>query len=82
METYWYIGVGAFALLIWAVLFFRLFGTNETRNENRKALKLILFGPWYWVLKDREGKGYIFTKREWIGWGIVLGAIAVALVYF
>ena len=60
--------VGGFVLFfgIWVMIFMTL---RKAKPERRDILGPLLMGPFHFYLKKR---GYSFSKRELIGWGVVL----------
>ena len=79
IERYWYllvvIAVGALA--IWLV-------ASASRNHGsgaRRGLGWFAFGP-FWPAVDRYlARRGGFTRREWVGWSVVLIVVIIAIVF-
>jgi hypothetical protein len=60
-------------------LFFALRPRNE--GKSRRLASLFLFGPFGPTIDSYLAKRGGFTKREWIGWGIVVLVGILAIVF-
>jgi hypothetical protein len=80
LERYWYLAVlivGAAGLLWLVVVRSRDAGSGAPRG----VAGWFTFGP-FWPTVDRyfSHRGG-FTRREWVGWGVVLLVVVVAVVF-
>ena len=81
LERYWYLAaliVGA-AVLLWLIV---VRSRNGGPNAPRRTAGWFAFGP-FWPTVDRylSHRGG-FTRREWLGWGVVLLIMVAAVVIF
>jgi len=70
-RNFWVIALGS-------AVFFIILGVRELLFINRKAVYKIAYFILLFILLSTFFSGF----RNWAGWGVVLGSLAVALVFF
>jgi hypothetical protein len=78
LERYWYLAVGILGGSAWIWLYF----VWRRRPEGSGGvLGFLLFGPLLPAVDSYLKKRGGLTRREWIGWGIVVIVMAAAIAF-
>lgn len=75
LREYFYIIAPTLGLLLWFIVFIVMRARAESQTRSTTVIGVLLAGPLHFYLRGRK---YTLTRREIIGWLIVLCVIAAA----
>lgn len=75
LREYFYIIAPTVGLLLWFVVFIVMRARSESQTRGTTVLGVLLAGPLHFYLRGRK---YTLTRREIVGWLVVLCVIAAA----
>lgn len=76
LEQYWYGILGATVAVVGLWVLFR-----PTTSERPRIVGFMFFGPFWPLINGYLTRRGGFTRRELIGWGIVLLVIILAIIF-